>query len=199
MFPLRVKKFERVEYTLIFFYLPRVTRKKNNNKKKIKWKKFTNNLKMFSSWKKKIGISKIKIRKIKSWNSQNRQHHVLPNSYRFSAENGRTDNTDSSAATLLPLACSSLWHLVLSKWRSMASVAGLWIWSNRDVHELRHAFRVEQGVVHQSVTTRTKMSDDIGKMGRLKLANYRVTYFVDGRAFLYVGIVFFPRQKNPNF
>lgn len=99
---------------------------------------------MVSSWKKekkkkKIGISKIKIRKIKSWNSQNRQHHVLPNSYRFSAENGRTDNTDSSAATLLPLACSSLWHFVLSKWRSMASVAGLWIWSNRDVHELRHA------------------------------------------------------------
>lgn len=55
---------------------------------------------------------------------------------------------------------------------------------------------VEQGVVHQSVTTRTKMSDDIGKMGRLKLANYRVTYFVDGRAFLYVGIVFFPRQSK---
>lgn len=125
-----------------FFSLPKVTRKKINNKKNLNKKILPTIGKWFrpeKKKKKKIGISKIKIRKIKSWNSQNRQHHVLPNSYGFSAENGRTDNTDSSAATLLPLACSSLWHFVLSKWRSMASVAGLWIWSNRDVHELRHA------------------------------------------------------------
>lgn len=70
MFPLRVKKFEIVEYTLIFFFLPKVTRKKINNKKNLNKKILPTIGKWFrpekKKKKKKIGISKIKIRKIKS-------------------------------------------------------------------------------------------------------------------------------------
>lgn len=112
---------------------------------------------------------------------------ILENSYRFSSKIGRTDRCRFQCGNSAPpvdssgdnITCSSLGRF--SKWSSVAIVALLLEFANRqfgsrgNVHESRHASTVEKGVVHQSVTAHTKISEvpykecGIGEMGRLKM------------------------------